>query len=93
MTEAQAREWCDAHRKHPEIGKAIQGAQSWQPDGLSKIVAHIFNLAEPAPAVTSEEKIREYILEFTGIPIDQDCDPVTYLIAAHRSLANGKKDI
>lgn len=41
--ESEARKWCDEHRKHPVIGKAIQGAQSWQPDGLATIVAYIFN--------------------------------------------------
>jgi len=60
LTEAEARKWCDEHRKHPVIGKAIQGAQSWQPDGLAVIVAHIFNLAHVEPEAQPQAPAPKY---------------------------------
>src|SRR5690349_18846371 len=61
--EKDAREWCDQNRKHPVIGKAIQGAQSWQPDGLATIVAYIFNLRAEHAKEQSSPDARELELD------------------------------
>lgn len=53
------RKWCDENRKHPQIGTAIQNAQSWDPTGLAEILAFV---AEHGPVEVTPQ-FEEWINE------------------------------
>jgi hypothetical protein len=76
-------------RKDAGIGGWVQDIQSYAPTALIHVLNAYAEYLRAGTEQRADEKIRDYVLGITGVPIDANTDPVGFLIASHAALRAG----